>query len=129
MNAVYYILIMDEKVLVLCGKWLSKFSLNLYILRPPESEKMVFTKVSVCLSVVCGITLDRIIRLNWVLAHFIGAEKVRISSLTSQTNQNWGIEHYFCVFENKFLKKSKISKLVVDSAHKSLQIILITFFD
>ena len=47
----FYILIMDEKVLVLCEKWLSKFSSNLYVLRPPESDKMVFTKVSVCLSV------------------------------------------------------------------------------
>ena len=40
-----------EKVLVLCEKWLSKFSSYLYVLRPPESEKTVFTKVSVCLSV------------------------------------------------------------------------------
>ena len=47
----FYILIMDEKVLVLCEKWISKFSWNLYVLRPPESEKTVFTKVSVCLSV------------------------------------------------------------------------------
>ena len=47
----FYILIMDEKVLVLCEKWLSKFSSNLYVLRHPESEKVVFTKVSVCLSV------------------------------------------------------------------------------
>ena len=45
----FYILIMDEKVLVLCDKWLSKFSSNLYVLRPPESEKVVFTKMSVCL--------------------------------------------------------------------------------
>ena len=37
-----------EKVLVLCEKWLSKFSSNLYVLRPSESEKRVFTKVSVC---------------------------------------------------------------------------------
>ena len=125
----FYILIMDEKVLVLCEKWLSKISSNLYVLRPPESEKRVFPKVSVCLSVVCGITLDRIIRLNWVLVHFIGAEKVRTSSLTNQINQNWGIEHYFCVFENNFLKKSKILILVLDSGHKSLKIILITFFD
>ena len=28
----------------------SKISSNLYVLRPPESEKTVFTKVSVCLS-------------------------------------------------------------------------------
>ena len=48
---IFYILIMDEKVLVLCEKRLSKFSSNLYVLRPPESEKMGFTKVSVCLSV------------------------------------------------------------------------------
>ena len=48
---VFYILIMDEKVLVLCEKCLLKISSNLYVLRPPESEKMVFTKVSVCLSV------------------------------------------------------------------------------
>ena len=51
----FYILIMDEKVLVLCEKWLSKFSSNLYVLRPPESEKMVFTKVSVCLSVCLSV--------------------------------------------------------------------------
>ena len=50
-KASFYILIMDEKVLVLCEKWLSKTSSNLYVLRPPESEKRVFTKVSVCLSV------------------------------------------------------------------------------
>ena len=50
-NVFFYILIMDEKVLVLCEKWLSNFSSNLYVLRPPESEKRVFTKVSVCLSV------------------------------------------------------------------------------
>ena len=36
---------------VSCEKWLSKFSSNLYVLRLPESEKTVFTKVSVCLSV------------------------------------------------------------------------------
>ena len=46
-----------EGILVLCEKWLSKFSSNLYVLRPPESEKVVFTKVSVCLSVV-GRILD-----------------------------------------------------------------------
>ena len=44
-------------VLVLCKKWLSKFSSNLCVLRPPESEKTVFTKVSVCLSVI-GLILD-----------------------------------------------------------------------
>ena len=49
---IFYILIMDEKVLVLCEKWLSKFSSHLYVLRLPGSEKTVFTKVSVCLSVV-----------------------------------------------------------------------------
>ena len=35
----FNILIMDEKVLVLCEKWLLKFLSNLYVLRPPESEK------------------------------------------------------------------------------------------
>ena len=54
----FYILIMDEKVLVLCEKWLSKFSSNLYVLRPPEPEKMVFTKVSVCLSVRLSVCLS-----------------------------------------------------------------------
>ena len=38
-----------EKVLVLREKSLSEFSSNLYVLRPPESEKTVFRKVSVCL--------------------------------------------------------------------------------
>ena len=42
-----YILIINEKVLVLCEKLLPKFSSNLYVSRPPESEKI----------------LDRIIRL------------------------------------------------------------------
>ena len=47
----FYILIMDEKVLVLCEKWLSKFSSNLYVLRPPESEKWFLRKcLSVCRS-------------------------------------------------------------------------------
>ena len=54
----FYILIMDEKVLVLCEKWLSKFSSNLYVSRPPESEKMVFTKVSVCPSVCLSVCLS-----------------------------------------------------------------------
>ena len=36
-QVIFYILIMDEKVLVLCEKWLSIFSSNLYVLRPPES--------------------------------------------------------------------------------------------
>ena len=34
--------------MVLCEKLLLDFSSNLYVLRPPESEKTVFTKV--CLS-------------------------------------------------------------------------------
>ena len=54
----FYILIMDEKVLVLCQKWPSKFSSNLYVLRPPESEKMVFTKVSVCPSICLSVCLS-----------------------------------------------------------------------
>ena len=52
----FYILIMDEKVLVLCEKWLSKFSSNLYVLRPPESEKKGFYE-SVCLSVCPSVCL------------------------------------------------------------------------
>ena len=71
-NLIFYILIINEK-----------------ILRPLESEKTVFTKmsVSVCLSVVYSITLDRIIGLNWDLAYFIGAGKVRTSSLTSHIQE------------------------------------------
>ena len=42
-------------VLVLRKKWLSKFSSNLHVLRPPESEKTVFTKVSVCLFVCLSV--------------------------------------------------------------------------
>ena len=38
-----------EKVLVLCAKPLSEFSSNLYVLRPLESGKTFFTKVSVCI--------------------------------------------------------------------------------
>ena len=49
-----YILIINEKVLVLCEKLLLKFLSNLHVLRPPESEKTIFKKVSVCLSGVCG---------------------------------------------------------------------------
>ena len=39
-----------EKVLVLCEKSLSEFPSNLYVMISPESEKMVFTEVSVCSS-------------------------------------------------------------------------------
>ena len=35
----------------------------------------------------------------------------------------------FYIFENNFVKKSKISILVPDSSHKSLLIILTAFFD
>ena len=39
----FYILMINEEVLDLCVKWLSKFSSNLYGLRPTESQKTVFT--------------------------------------------------------------------------------------
>ena len=45
----FSILIIGEQILILREKSLSKFSSNLYDLRPPESEKVVFMKVSVCL--------------------------------------------------------------------------------
>ena len=45
----FYILIINEKVLASCGKWLSNLLSNLYISRHFESEKTVFTKVSLCL--------------------------------------------------------------------------------
>ena len=35
----FYILIIDEKILVLCEKLLSKFSSNLYVLRPLSQKK------------------------------------------------------------------------------------------
>ena len=46
---IYWNIIFHENIftLVLCEKLLSKFLPNLYVLRPPESEKTVFTKVSV----------------------------------------------------------------------------------
>ena len=47
-----------EKVLVLCGKSLMEFSSNIYVLRLPESGKMLFTKVSVCPASVDTITFD-----------------------------------------------------------------------
>ena len=36
-NFDFYILIINEKVLVLCEKWLSKFLSNIHVLRPLES--------------------------------------------------------------------------------------------
>ena len=103
----FYILIMDEKVLVLCEKLLPKFSSNLHVLRPPKSEKVVFTKVSVFLSVV-GRILDNsrwnLIRLNWAQADFIGAEKVRTSSLTIHIQPNLRkIDHFLCFWKNQEL--------------------------
>ena len=50
---IFFIFSSYEKVLVLREKSHSEFSSNLYILRSPESEKTVFTKVSICLSGVC----------------------------------------------------------------------------
>ena len=41
----------SETVLNLCKIWPPRFSSNLYVLRPPEWEKMVFGMVSVCPSV------------------------------------------------------------------------------
>ena len=48
-----------EKLLILC-----EFSSNLYVLRPSESEKTVFTKVSICPASVDTINLDGIIGLD-----------------------------------------------------------------
>ena len=77
-----------EKVLVLCQKSLSEFLPNIYVLRSLESEKTVFTKVSVCMSVVRlasvdTITLDWIIGLDFIMEHLLRAQKVRTSSSTS----------------------------------------------
>ena len=49
---ILYIFIINEKVLVLWENWLSNFSSNLYVSRPPESEKNGLYE-SVCLSVSC----------------------------------------------------------------------------
>ena len=79
---------------------------------PLSQKKTVFTKVSVCLSVVdvCGITLDRIIRLNWASAHFIRAEKVRTSSLTSHIQsklRDWALLYYLN-WERNFVNLRKL---------------------
>ena len=50
--------------LVLCEKSLSELSSNLYVLRPSELEKSVFTTVSVSPVSVHTITVDRIIGLD-----------------------------------------------------------------
>ena len=78
------------KVLDLCKIWPPQFSSNLHVLRPPVSEKTVFTTVSVrllllslSLSSVTAITFERILRLDCALAHFFRAQKQRMSSLTS----------------------------------------------
>ena len=42
-----------EKLLVSFEEWLFKFSTNLEVLRPPESEKTFFAKVSVVTVVFC----------------------------------------------------------------------------
>ena len=47
----------SEKVLDLCKMGLPPFLSNVHVLRPPEPEKMVFTNVSVCLS-VCLLCVD-----------------------------------------------------------------------
>ena len=44
-------------------------------------------------------------------------------------DQNCQNTSIFCVFEKNFMKKSKIPILVSHSPHKSLLIILITFYD
>ena len=63
----FYILIMHEKVLVSCEKWLSKISSNLYVLRPPESEKGILRKcLSVCLSDVSRILVTSIELSDWI---------------------------------------------------------------
>ena len=50
----FYILIINEKVLVFCEKLLLTFLSNLYVLKPPESEKKDFMNLSISLS-VCSI--------------------------------------------------------------------------
>ena len=53
-----------KKILVLCGKSLSEFSSNMYVLRLHESEKTIFTKSSVCPPSMDTIALDRTIGLE-----------------------------------------------------------------
>ena len=124
-NKLFYILIINEKILVLFEKWLSKFSSNLYVLRPPESEKTVFT--SVCLS-VAGRILDNS-RKNYRIELSFGILSRSRKSKNKFVNQSHPTKIIKIGAFFVFLKKSKISILVSDSFHKSLLIILITFFD
>ena len=105
--------------------------LNLYVLRPPESEKVVFTKVSVSRSVV-GRILDNS-RQNYQIKLSVGTLYRSGKSKDKFGNQPYPTKivetTIFCVLVRNFLKKSKILILVFDSAYKSLQIIYITFFD
>ena len=57
----------SEKVLDLCKMWPPPFLSNVHFLRPPEPEKMVFTNVSVCLSVCLILTIFFIKRTVFVL--------------------------------------------------------------
>ena len=43
--------IINEKVLVLCEKWLSKFSSNLYVLRPLSQKNGFYGSICLCLSI------------------------------------------------------------------------------
>ena len=66
----FYILIINDKVLVLCGNWLSKFSSNLHVLRPTESEKKGFYE-SVCLSRFALCSIYNIEDVNYILLKLI----------------------------------------------------------
>ena len=106
----------------------SKFSSNLYVLRPPESEKMVFTKVFVSLSIRrLWITLNRIIGLSFGILYRRPKSKDEFINQPHPT-KIVKIRAFFEFLKKNLLKKFKISILLSDSPHKSLLIILIIIF-
>ena len=84
-----------EEVLVLCGKFLSEFSLNLYVLRPPESEKTISRK---CLSIVIVAYIPPKKQFLWIKETFLWY------TVKEKISLNW---RKFCRFKKNFFSINK----------------------
>ena len=107
----FYILIVNEKVLVLCEKWLSKFSSNVHVLRSPEWEKTVFTTVYVCLSVVVVVVCQRD---NFWKNHQIGLRFVTLLQIPKRKDEFVITSHFLPTFIVLSIKSGfyKIKKFI-----------------
>ena len=96
---------------------LFEFSSHLFVLRPPESDKTVITKMTVCPVSMDTISLDKIIGLECNLGHLLRTQKEKTSSINQPFSTNGSGFIYkkrFCENKNYTSKYTRYEKNVED---------------